>query len=96
MKLSRDNVIKSMMLTTRHDAFLDKNDTCLLSSGMTKEGREALYNQMAQLYDNHVATFHIGNNRYEKVRRLNVPQFKELYLTSLKGVTSFDILVDNL
>lgn len=32
--------------------------------------------------------------RYEKLRRLNVSQFKELYLENLKGAASFDSLVD--
>lgn len=32
--------------------------------------------------------------RYEKLRKLNVSQFQELYLENLKGTASFDSLVD--
>lgn len=34
--------------------------------------------------------------RYEKLRKLNVSQFQQLYLESLKGTASFDSLVDGL
>jgi hypothetical protein len=34
--------------------------------------------------------------RYEKLRKLNVSEFRELYLKNLSGEGSFDVLVDKL
>ncbi len=38
----------------------------------------------------------IGHNRYEKLRRLNLEQIKELYLKNLRTGEHFDTLVDKL
>jgi CO dehydrogenase/acetyl-CoA synthase beta subunit len=40
--------------------------------------------------------YKIGHNRYEKLRRLNLEQFKELYLKNLRTGENFDTLVDQL
>ena len=40
--------------------------------------------------------YKIGHDRYEKLRRLNPREFKELYEKNLTSGTSFDILVDKL
>ncbi len=40
--------------------------------------------------------FKTGHDRYEKLRRLNVPQFQALYQKNLSGGKSFDSLVDEL
>jgi phage shock protein A len=36
------------------------------------------------------------STRYEKLRKLNVSEFRELYLKNLSGEDSFDVLVDKL
>jgi hypothetical protein len=40
--------------------------------------------------------YKIGHDRYEKLRRLNLEQIKELYLKNLRTGEHFDILVDKL
>jgi hypothetical protein len=40
--------------------------------------------------------YKIGHDRYEKLRRLNLEQFKELYLKNLRTGENFDTLVDQL
>lgn len=45
---------------------------------------------------NKIDTLTVGYNRYEKLRRLNLQQIKELYLKNLRTGEHFDILVDKL
>lgn len=40
--------------------------------------------------------YKIGHDRYEKLRRLNLQQIKELYLKNLRTGEHFDMLVDKL
>jgi hypothetical protein len=40
--------------------------------------------------------YKIGHDRYEKLRRLNLQQIKELYLRNLRTGEHFDTLVDKL
>ena len=40
--------------------------------------------------------FKTGHERYEKIRRLNVPQFQALFQKNLSSGKSFDSLVDEL
>ena len=59
---TRDQIITSMCHTWRHDYGITKdwpNDessyTSILTSGMTKDERESLWRQMAQIFDNDIA-----------------------------------------
>jgi len=56
---SREEIITSMCYTWRHDYGLNKDIgngfIHELSSGMKPEEREALWRQMAQLFDNDIA-----------------------------------------
>ena len=57
---TRDEIITSMCYTYRHDYGLVKeSDPCgysfPLQSGMTEIERHALWNQMAQIFDNDIA-----------------------------------------
>lgn len=45
---------------------------------------------------NKIDTLTVGYNRYEKLRRLNLQQIKELYLKNLRTGEHFDTLVDKL
>jgi len=40
--------------------------------------------------------YKIGHDRYEKLRRLNLQEMKELYLKHLRSLEHFDTLVDKL
>ena len=56
---ARDLIITNMCYTWRHDYGLEKSISTgfadVIASGMTKEEREALWNQMAQIFDNDIA-----------------------------------------
>lgn len=52
---TREQIITSMCYTWRHDYGLDKSGENLLSSGTTREEREFLWNQMAQIFDKDIA-----------------------------------------
>jgi hypothetical protein len=58
---TREQIITSMCYTMRHDYGLNKDIgngfIDVLSSGMTQEEREALWQQMAQLFDNDIAPY---------------------------------------
>ena len=58
IKHNRESIILSMCYTWRHDYGLDKSEDDLnlyLSAGMTPDERKALWNSMAQLFDNNIA-----------------------------------------
>ena len=59
---TRDQIITNMCHTWRHDFGITKDwpnneasYTSILTSGMTKEERESLWRQMAQIFDNDIA-----------------------------------------
>ena len=52
---TREEIITSMCYTYRHDYGLDKQpDDETFVSGMTGSQRKALWNQMAQIFDNNI------------------------------------------
>lgn len=58
---TREQIITSMCYTYRHDYGLSKPEgnvfSSQLSSGMTQDEREALWKQMAQIFDNDIAPY---------------------------------------
>lgn len=52
--------------------------------------------ELAKKYKDERDKYKIGHDRYEKLRRLNLQQIKELYLKNLRTGEHFDILVDKL
>jgi hypothetical protein len=56
---TREQIITDMCYTWRHDYGLDYTDHDgpggLITSGLTKQQREQLWQQMAQIYDNCIA-----------------------------------------
>lgn len=52
--------------------------------------------ELAKKYKDERDEYKIGHNRYEKLRRLNLQQIKELYLKNLQTGEHFDKLVDKL
>ncbi len=58
---TREEIITSMCYTWRHDYGLEKTIGTgfadIFSSGMTKDERQSLWNQMAQIFDNDIAPY---------------------------------------
>ena len=52
--------------------------------------------ELAKKYKDERDEYKIGHDRYEKLRRLNLQQIKELYLKNLRTGEHFDTLVDKL
>ena len=57
MPKTRDEIITSMCYTYRHDYGLTKSAGDQLGSGMTQEQRQALWHQMAQIFDNDILPY---------------------------------------
>jgi hypothetical protein len=60
--MTREKIITSMCYTYRHDYGLTKHPdpgghTFPFESGMTKQEQSALWNQMAQIFDNDIAPY---------------------------------------
>jgi hypothetical protein len=52
---TREQIITSMCMTYRHDYGLDRHpDDAAFVAGMTGSERKALWNQMAQIFDNDI------------------------------------------
>lgn len=60
LKRNREDIIRSMCYTKRHDYGLDKGETSRYKTvigGMTEEEKKSLWNEMAQLFDNDIAPY---------------------------------------
>ena len=55
---TREDIITAMCYTMRHDYGLDKSIGTgfadIIPSGMTEDERQAMWNQMAQIFDNDI------------------------------------------
>ena len=58
-----------------------------------QQGKINIFDEMARL-ERERDEYKIGHDRYEKLRRLNLQQIKELYLKNLRTGENFDTLVD--
>jgi hypothetical protein len=54
--LTREKIITNMCYTWRHDYGMPKSGNDTATSGMSQVEREYLWNQMAQLFDNTIAS----------------------------------------
>jgi hypothetical protein len=54
---TREQIITSMCYTARHDYGLDRPKGQFIGSGMSQSEREALWNQMAQIFDNDILPY---------------------------------------
>lgn len=63
-----------------------------------EEARELFQTSMelAKKYKDERDEYKIGHDRYEKLRRLNLREMKELYLKNLHSLEHFDTLIDKL
>ena len=48
---TRKEIIYDMCFTTRHDFGIEKSESSIYSSGITKREREVLIQRMSELYD---------------------------------------------
>lgn len=56
--MTREEMITSMCFTYRHDYGIETSvSRGFLDSGMTKDERESLWNQMAQIFDHNIAPY---------------------------------------
>jgi len=75
--------------------YKDERDECQVEQGRAlKAWTEAVSERTAALLERD--EYKIGHDRYEKLRRLNLQQIKELYLRNLRTGEHFDTLVDKL
>lgn len=57
---TREEIITSMCMTYRHDFGLDRHpDDAAFVSGVTGSQRKAIWNQMAQIFDNDILPYMI-------------------------------------
>ena len=56
---TREQIIHSMCMTYRHDYGLRCEDTGngFITAGVTDDERKAIWNQMAQIFDNDIAPY---------------------------------------
>jgi hypothetical protein len=54
---TREEIITSMCYTMRHDYGLDRPKGQFIGSGMSQSEREALWLQMAQIFDNDILPY---------------------------------------
>jgi hypothetical protein len=75
--------------------YKDVRDECQVQHERAlKAWTEAVSERTAALLERD--EYKIGHDRYEKLRRLNLQQIKELYLKNLRTGEHFDTLVDKL
>lgn len=78
--MSREEVITNMCHTWRHDFGLrisEDDRMYSLMSGMTEREAHALYNDMAQIYDNVISPLIETVKRYEMGTHIPIPQNTE-------------------
>ena len=73
---TREEIINNMCMTYRHDYGLEISEDdrmYTLMSGMTKNERVALYNTMAQIFDNDIAPLVDSAMKYEAGAHCPIP-----------------------
>ena len=80
---------------------IEEGKTVLLDTALNEEPPtesetfKKICKEIEELY-RQIEEYKIGHNRYEKLRRLNLREIKELYLKNLRSGENFDKLVDQL
>jgi hypothetical protein len=94
--MNREQIINNMCMTFRHDYGLvisEDDKMYTLMSGMTEREREALFNDMAQIFDHNFAT---SLEEYRKVNEgeaITIPKSAE-HAKAMMGVAQW--YLDNL
>jgi hypothetical protein len=73
---SREQIINDMCMTWRHDYGLELSEDdrmYTLSSGMTKHEREALWRNMAQIFDNDIAPLLESHKHIKEGTHIPIP-----------------------
>lgn len=73
---TREEIINSMCMTFRHDYGLvisEDDRMYTLMSGMTERERTALYNDMAQIFDNDIAPLLEDDKRIKEGTHIPIP-----------------------
>lgn len=73
---TREEIINNMCMTFRHDYGLvisEDDRMYTLNSGMTEREREALFNTMAQIFDNDIAPLVDSAMKYEAGTHIPIP-----------------------
>jgi hypothetical protein len=87
---TREQIITSMCYTWRHDYGLDKPQGNNFASGTTQAEREALWRQMAQIFDNDIAPhMKIVRPRMTKEERSNRRELNQTLGYSRIGADAF-------
>ena len=74
--MNREQIINNMCLTFRHDYGLrisEDDRMYTLMSGMTEMEAQALFNDMAQIFDNDIAPLIENAKRYEEGTHIPIP-----------------------
>ena len=74
--MNREQIINNMCMTFRHDYGLvisEDDRMYTLNSGMTEREREALFNTMAQIFDNDIAPLVDSAMKYEAGTHIPMP-----------------------
>ena len=80
---------------------IEENKTVPLDTALNEEPPtesetfKKICKEIEELY-RQIEKYKIGHDRYEKLRRLNFEEMKELYLKHLRSLENFDTLVDQL
>jgi hypothetical protein len=75
---TREEIINAMCYTWRHDFGLDKDpDDDSIAAGMTAIERVLLWNAMAQVFDNDIATLLDEANDIQRGTRIVLPKTQE-------------------
>ena len=89
---ARELFLTAMELAKKYK---DERDKCQVEHDRAlKAWTEAVSERTTALLERD--KYKIGHDRYEKLRRLNLREIKELYLKNLRTGEHFDILVDKL
>ncbi len=74
--MNREQIINNMCMTFRHEYGLrisEDDRMYTLMSGMTEREAQALYNDMAQIFDNDIAPLIENAKRYEEGTHIPIP-----------------------
>jgi hypothetical protein len=78
--MNREEIINNMCMTYRHDYGLvisEDDRMYTLNSGMTEREREALFNDMAQIFDHNFANVLEDYRKVNQGESITIPKNKE-------------------
>jgi hypothetical protein len=88
---TREEIINNMCMTFRHDYGLEISEDdrmYTLMSGMTKQEREALYRDMAQIFDNDIAPLLEEYRKVNEGEAITIPKSAE-HAKAMMGVAQW-------